>query len=177
MKMLIILMSFLIVNNGHSKEDFSIHNYSIKSHKGKEIKFSQFKGKPLLIVNIATHCGYTRQLNGLEKLYKSYKKKGLVVIGIPSNDFGSQTPENDLEVGKFCRTKYGVTFPISIKVPVTGSSAPEFMKKATTFNGGSPIAWNFEKFLFDKQGRLFKRFDSATKPNSIILKRAIEHLK
>ena len=160
MKLLFILMiPFLTFAN-------EFHNLKALDTKGKELSFSSFKGKAVLVVNIATKCGYTGQLDDLEKLYQE-NQKDLVIVGVPSNDFGSQTPENDQEVAKFCRLKYGVSFPITKKVAVKGKDAPKFMQNILSSAGGEEIKWNFEKFLFDKNGEFVARFPSNKKPMEI----------
>ncbi|MFK8139426.1 MAG: glutathione peroxidase [Bdellovibrionales bacterium] len=122
-------------------------------------------GNLLLIVNIATQCGYTPQLDGLEKLYGKYKDKGFKVVGVPSNEFGGQTPENDEDVKKFCKLNFGVSFPIEPKTNVKGSDIhPEIKKLIESSENKAEIAWNFEKFLVDKNGALIARFKSGVKP-------------
>lgn len=141
----------------------------------KETTLNEYKGKPILIVNIATQCGYTKQLDGLEKIYEKYKSKGLVVLGVPSNDFGGQTPEADNDVKKFCKLRYGVTFPLTTKQVVKGEGKHPLIAQLTTVDGKSQeIAWNFEKFLLDKSGKLVGRFKSSVEPQSDELVKNIE---
>lgn len=136
------------------------------SNKGLAMDVKEHKGKVVLVVNIATRCGYTGQLDGLEKLYQKFKNKGLVVLGVPSNDFGSQTPEGNEEVKKFCKLNYGVSFPLAAKTVVSGPQKdPLFQRLTKSKEGIKEIAWNFEKFLLDQDGQLIKRFPSATKPD------------
>lgn len=136
---------------------------------------SQYKGKVVLLVNIATRCGYTGQLEGLEKLYQKFKDKGLVVLGVPSNDFGSQTPENNEEVKKFCQLNYGVSFPLTPKAVVKGpKKEPLFKTLVKSEKGEKEIEWNFEKFLIDRGGKLVKRFSSNVAPQDTQLVSAIE---
>tara|TARA_R110000868_G_scaffold117600_15_gene312558 strand:+ start:62330 stop:62848 length:519 start_codon:yes stop_codon:yes gene_type:complete len=146
----------------------------MKSARGKELKIS--KG-PVLVVNIATRCGYTPQLDELEKLSQTYAKKGLSIIGIPSNDFGGQTPESDEDVAKFCKLNYGVSFPITRKAVVSGSDKIELYKKLIKNSKESQdIQWNFEKFLISSDGSVVQRFSSSVKPESSELKAAIDKL-
>ena len=154
----------------------SIYDYNLKSARGKELKLSDFKGKILLVVNIATRCGYTGQLDDLEKLYKKYQAKGLVVLGVPSNDFGGQTPEKDQEVAKFCKLNYGVTFPLTSKTKVSGKNKSDFFNYVIKTSGGDEIGWNFEKFLFNKEGKLLKRYSSSEKPLGPNMDKAIKGL-
>jgi glutathione peroxidase len=140
-----------------------------KSIDGKEVDFKQYEGKVVLVVNVASKCGFTDQYEGLEKLYETYKDKGLVILGFPSNDFGSQEPGTNAEIVTFCKTTYGVSFPMFEKGPVTGKEIQPVFKYLTdahlSFIG--PVLWNFEKFLINKQGKPVERFRSTTKPMSI----------
>lgn len=141
----------------------------------KETTLNEYKGKPILIVNIATQCGYTKQLDALEKVYEKYKGKGLVVLGIPSNDFGGQTPEGDEDVKKFCKLRYGVTFPLTTKQIVKGEGKHPLVQELISADGKKEeIAWNFEKFLLDKNGKLVGRYKSAVTPDSAEVTSAIE---
>lgn len=141
----------------------------------KETTLNEYKGKPILIVNIATQCGYTKQLDALEKVYEKYKAKGLVVLGIPSNDFGGQTPEGDEDVKKFCKLRYGVTFPLTTKSTVKGNDKHPLIADLIAADGKKEeIAWNFEKFLLDKNGKLVGRYKSAVTPDDDQITKAIE---
>jgi len=142
-----------------------IYQYDLISAKKKEIKLSGYKGKAVLIVNIATKCGYTAQLEGLEEIYQKYKNQGLTVIGVPSNDFGGQTPESNEEVVKFCKLNYGVTFPLTQKTIVKGDKKSALYKYLTGLTDNTEISWNFTKFLFDKKGKLVNRYSSVVAPN------------
>lgn len=147
----------------------------IESFDGKKISLSSFENKVLLVVNIATQCGYTPQLEGLEALYQNFKGKGLVIIGIPSNDFGGQTPEDSVKVNDFCKLNYGVTFPLMKKVEVKGPNKSEFIKTLiASSENQDEIAWNFEKFLINKKGLVIHRFKSAISPNDPNLIKEIE---
>ncbi|MBK8201668.1 MAG: redoxin domain-containing protein [Bdellovibrionales bacterium] len=149
--------------------------FLILSNKGIAMDLSEYKGKVVLVVNIATRCGYTGQLDGLEKLYQRFKDKGLVVLGVPSNDFGSQTPEGNDEVKKFCKLNYGVSFPLTPKMVVSGAQKdPLFIWLTKTENAEKEIAWNFEKFLINRTGRLINRFPSKTEPDDVQLIAAIK---
>ncbi len=144
------------------------------STKAFALDLNEHKGKVVLVVNIATRCGYTGQLDGLEKLYQKYKSQGLVVLGVPSNDFGSQTPEPDAEVKKFCKLNYGVSFPLTAKLVVQGPKKdPLFRRLTKTESGEKEIGWNFEKFLVDRSGNLIGRFPSGTEPNDTKLISAV----
>lgn len=172
MKFLFVMLVLL----GHA---FAADFYSIteKNIKGEEVKMSDFKGKSVLIVNIASQCGYTPQLDGLEALYQKYKDKNFVVLGVPTNDFLSQTPENDKDMAEFCRKNYGVTFPLLTKKTVKGKEKRELYKFLTEespkeFQGD--IKWNFNKFLVNKEGKVVARFDSGVKPDDKDLVKKVE---
>ena len=156
----------------------SVHEFTLKSLAGAPTPLAQYKGKVMLIVNVASQCGYTYQYEGLQKVFMKYKDRGLVVAGFPANNFGEQEPGTDVEIGAFCRSKYGVTFPMFSKISVAGKDmAPlyQFLTN-TTINPktGGPIPWNFTKYLVDRNGKVLARFDSAIEPESKELTRAIE---
>ncbi len=153
-------------------------DFKLTDIDGKEFDLSQLKGKVVLIVNVASECGYTPQYEGLQELYKKYEKAGLVVIGIPSNDFGRQEPGSNEEIKKFCTTRYKVTFPMMAKAVVRGEGQLPLYKvlvEATPNEKGQvqPVAWNFEKFLIGRDGRVVGRFKSAVAPESEELLKAI----
>lgn len=152
----------------------SIFDFKLIKSDGKELNFEKFKGKTLLVVNIATKCGYTPQLDGLESIYKKYEKKGFVVIGIPSNDFGGQTPEENKDVKKFCRLKYGASFPITNKIVVKGENKNPLYTYLVSKTNNKEIEWNFTKFLINKKGEIVKRFPSKVKPESSEITELIE---
>lgn len=142
-----------------------------KDKSGNPYPFSQLEGKVVLIVNVASKCGFTPQYDGLEELYKKYKDQGLVILGFPCNQFGHQEPGTQEEIQEFCRLNYGVTFPIMQKIDVNGDNEDpvyRYLKsqKAGMF-GLTRIKWNFEKFLIDKKGNVIERFSSLTKPASL----------
>ena len=157
-----------------SAETNPLYSFQLESIKGNKISLSSFKGRVLLIVNIATQCGYTPQLKALQELNKSYGPKGLVVLGIPSNDFGGQTPEANPEVENFCKDNYGVSFPLTKKLTVSGVRKHALFTLLTKKDG--EILWNFEKFLIDKKGNLIKRFRSGQNPLSKDIIKSINKL-
>lgn len=143
--------------------------------KSKKLNLLDFKGKVILIVNTASQCGFTPQYAKLESLYKEYKDQGLVIIGVPSNDFGQQEPGNDQEIAAFCQLNYGVTFPMATKETVSGTEAHPFYiwaKKELGF--GSAPKWNFHKYLINRDGKLINYFHSMTSPESARLRKAVE---
>jgi len=141
----------------------------------KSLPLSSFKGKVILIVNTASKCGFTKQYAGLEKLYETYKDQGLVILGVPSNDFGQQEPGDGEEIAHFCKLNYGVSFPMTSKEIVSGSKAHPFYQWAYAELGfGSAPKWNFHKYIVNRQGKLVTYFFSTTKPDSKKLIKAIE---
>ena len=142
------------------------HDFSIKTIDGKERKLSDYKGKALLVVNVASECGFTPQYEGLEKLYEKLKGKGLAILGVPCNQFGAQEPGGEAQIAAFCQKNYGVTFDLASKVEVIGGDAHPLYKFLTN-DGKDPIKWNFAKFLVDKNGNLVERFDSKVKPEDL----------
>ncbi|ODV62834.1 peroxiredoxin HYR1 [Ascoidea rubescens DSM 1968] len=138
---------------------------------GNPYPFSELKGKVVLIVNVASKCGFTPQYKGLQELYQKYNEKGLEIIGFPCNQFGHQEPGTQEEIASFCSTTYGVTFPIMKKVDVNGANADpvyEYLKsKKSGLLGFKGIKWNFEKFLVNQNGEVVERYGSITKPESI----------
>lgn len=148
----------------------TLHDFKAKTINGKEISLEDFKGKLKLVVNTASHCGYTPQYKGLEELYKKYQDK-LVVLGFPCNQFGKQEPGDAKDISSFCELNYGVTFPLFSKVDVNGDNADpifKFLKReAPGLFGTEMIKWNFTKFLVDQNGKVIKRYSSMTKPEEI----------
>ena len=147
------------------------YELSPKDSKGEPFPFSQLEGKVVLIVNVASKCGFTPQYKELEALYKKYEDKGFVVIGFPCNQFGHQEPGSDEEIVQFCQLNYGVSFPVLKKIDVNGSNADpvyNFLKNEKSgLLGFKGIKWNFEKFLIDKKGNVVERYSSLTKPSSL----------
>ena len=149
----------------------SIYRFQAKAIDGKEIPFSQYKGKTLLIVNVASKCGFTPQYEGLEALYKKHKDQGFEILGFPCNQFGAQEPGNETEIRQFCDLNFGVTFPLFAKVDVNGANAHPLYKYLTSEKPGilgtEAIKWNFTKFLIGKDGEPIKRYASAATPESL----------
>ena len=147
----------------------SLYNISLTDISGSPLDLSQYKGKKILFVNVASKCGFTSQYDGSQELYKTYKDK-LVVIGLPCNQFGGQEPGTAKEIESFCRANYGVDFPLSSKIDVKGASQHPIYKWLTskTQNGvmDSTVRWNFQKYLVDENGQLIDYFYSTTKPMS-----------
>jgi glutathione peroxidase len=146
----------------------TIHDFTVKSIDGKDVKLESYKGKVLLIVNTASKCGFTKQYDGLQELYEKYEKDGLVVLGFPANNFMNQEPGNNEEIQNFCRLNYGVTFPMFEKISVGGKDIHPLYKyltdKKTNPKYAGKITWNFNKFLISKDGKIINRFSTPTKP-------------
>jgi glutathione peroxidase len=149
----------------------SVYSYSVKTIKGEEVSFEQYKGKILLIVNTASKCGFTPQYKGLQELYDKYKDQGVEVLGFPCNQFGAQEPGGEQEIESFCELNYGVAFPMFAKVDVKGEQAhPLFTyltEQAPGLLGSKAIKWNFTKFLVNQKGEVVKRFAPQTAPADI----------
>ncbi len=148
---------------------------SFTSVDDEEIRLSDYQGKAILLVNTASQCGFTSQYEGLQTLYNAYKDRGLMVIAVPSNDFGGQEPLDNEEIKHFCETNYHVTFPIMQKVSVTGENAhPFYAKLNETLPFSSTPKWNFHKYLIDTDGQLVDWFSSVTSPTSERVIKAVE---
>ena len=144
---------------------------------GKPLPLSLFKDKVVLVVNTASKCGFTSQYEGLQKLYDAYKDRGLIVLGVPSDDFGHQEPGTEEDISSFCQLNYGVTFPMAAKVDVTGRAAHPFYQWARSELGLLAIPkWNFHKYLINRQGALVDYFHSTTSPSDKSLVKAVEGL-
>ena len=155
----------------------SIYDFKLKSLDGKDVDLAKYKGKTVLIVNTASKCGYTKQYAGLQALHEKYGKNGLAILGFPANNFGSQEPGNDGEIGEFCRKNYGVSFDMFSKLSVKGADKAPFFRFLTDEANAElkgEIDWNFEKFLVDRDGKLIARYKSSVAPDAAELVSAIE---
>ena len=152
--------------------------YKVKDIDGKDVDLAQYKGKPVLIVNVASKCGNTPQYKQLQELHKKYSDQGLVVLGFPANEFRSQEPGTNEEIKEFCTSKYGVEFPMFSKIVVKGDGqAPLYQyltSKETNPKFAGDITWNFEKFLVGRDGQVAARFSPRTKPDAPEVVKAIE---
>ncbi|MDP2165457.1 MAG: glutathione peroxidase [Hydrogenophaga sp.] len=146
----------------------SIYDFEAQQINGQDISLSEYRGKVMLIVNTASKCGFTPQFGGLEELHKAYTGKGLVVLGFPCNQFGSQDPGADGEIAEFCQVNYGVSFPMMGKIDVNGPAAHPLYKwlsaEAPGLLGSKSIKWNFTKFLVGKDGQVIRRYAPTDKP-------------
>lgn len=172
MRFLVLLLAFM--TSVMAQEIYSIKDKTIK---GQDFSMSELKGKTVLIVNIASQCGHTGQLKGLESLYQKYKAKDFVVLGVPTNDFGGQTPEDDKGMLEFCQKNYDVTFPILTKKTIQGKDSRELYKYLTTKTPKDlrgDVGWNFEKFLVNKEGKVVVRWKSSVLPDDRLFLRKLE---
>ena len=176
-KLSLILMMFIaaVLTAAHAT---SIYDFTMKSIDGQPVSLKSYSGKVVLLVNVASRCGFTPQYAGLEALYEKYKDRGLVIVGVPANNFASQEPGTNEEIKKFCSTKYNVSFPMMAKVSVLGDDETPLYKfltdKSVNPKVGGDIKWNFTKFLFDRKGNPVARFEPAVTPDSSEVQAAIE---
>jgi glutathione peroxidase len=156
----------------------SVYDYTLKAIDGKQQPLAAFKGRVVLMVNVASQCGYTPQYEGLEKLYETYKSQGFVITGFPANNFGGQEPGTDAEIQTFCKSKYSVTFPMFSKISVAGADQAPLYKFLTSAQANpktaGEIQWNFTKFLVDRNGNVAQRFEPEVEPLSRELVAAVE---
>lgn len=153
----------------------SIYDFKVNNIEKKSVKLDKFKGKVLIVVNVASKCGLTPQYESLEALYRKYKDKGLVVLGFPANDFGNQEPGTEEEIQAFCSTKYDVTFPMFSKIVVTGDDTNPMYRWLIEQSGDkAPIEWNFAKFIVGRDGKAVARFGPRLKPTDKTFVAAIE---
>lgn len=156
----------------------SVYDYTLNSIDGKPTPLSQFKGKVVMLVNVASRCGFTPQYEGLEALYKRYADQGLVIVGIPANNFGGQEPGTNAEIKTFCKSKYSVTFPMMAKVSVKGADQTPLYQfltgEQTDPKFAGDIKWNFTKFLINKDGKIVDRFEPKVTPEDPQVISAVE---
>ncbi len=162
------------------KNEQSIHDFTVNDLSGEAVSLADYEGKVLLVVNTASKCGFTPQLQDLETLYQEYKDKEFVVLGFPSNDFGGQEPLEGAEIGAFCQKNYGVSFPVFEKTVVKGKDASDLYKFLSAKQKNAWVAmapkWNFHKYLVNKEGKVMDYFVSTTSPTSDKIKKAIDKL-
>lgn len=156
----------------------ALYDFNVNSVEGNPVSFEQFRGKVLLLVNVASKCGFTYQYKALEELYNQYKEVGLVVLGFPANNFLGQEPGSNEEIKEFCQLTYGVSFPLFAKISVKGRKIHPLYgyltSKSTNPEFGGPITWNFNKFLIDRNGEIVGRFSSKKNPDDPDVVSAIE---
>jgi glutathione peroxidase len=170
-----VFMAADVGGAGAADKPVSAFEHAFKSIDGGEMALSQYKGKALLVVNTASFCGFTRQYEALQKLWERYQAKGLVVIGVPSNDFGAQEPNSEAQIKTFCEGNFGITFPMTAKVEVKGRGAHPFYAWAASTMGQAAVPqWNFHKLLIGRDGRGIATFTSRVEPLSGLVIEAVE---
>tara|TARA_B100000780_G_scaffold227931_1_gene167259 strand:- start:254 stop:808 length:555 start_codon:yes stop_codon:yes gene_type:complete len=173
----IIIIMFSLFGKVSAKYEKLFFDLDIKSINGEVINFDQYKGKTILVVNVASKCGFTKQYSALETLYNKYRDNGLVVIGIPSNQFGGQEPGSNMEIKEFCEVNFNITFPLTDKVDVKGINSHEIYIWAKENYGKSTIPkWNFHKILINKNGKVQNTFNSFIDPMSSKITKEIESI-
>ncbi|EDY17326.1 Glutathione peroxidase [Chthoniobacter flavus Ellin428] len=176
MKLPLLLFSFALLMVATLSAEEPLYSIPLKNIDGQETSLKAYAGKTLLIVNVASECGFTPQYQGLETLYRKYKDKGFVVLGFPCNDFGQQEPGTNSEIKIFCKGKYDVTFPLFDKLHTIGADRHPLY---TALSGSAspvpgPVTWNFNKYLISRDGKILAHYESDVEPDSSTLTKAIE---
>lgn len=170
-KILLLIIVFTLQSCASEETMSPIYDFEVKTINGGTTSLSTYTDQVILIVNVASKCGFTPQYEGLEALYQKYKDQGFVILGFPCNQFASQEPGSEAEIENFCKLNYGVTFPMFAKIDVNGENTHplySYLKSEKSgFMGSESIKWNFTKFLIDRQGNVVDRYASATKPESL----------
>ena len=175
-KLVITLLMFSFFTKATASNEGSAYDYNFNGIDGGLVQLNKYKNKVIVVVNVASRCGYTPQYDGLQRLWTKYKDKGLVVIGVPTNNF-RQEPGSNEEIKNFCETNFGISFPMTEKVNVIGSKSHPFFKWAKENHGiGAIPKWNFHKIIVGKDGKIAQTFSSITKPTSEKFLRVIEKL-
>ena len=172
-----LFLGLVLLMAGTTFAASNIYDFTLPNIDGKPMPLSEFKGKVVLMVNVASQCGYTPQYTALEAIYEKYKAQGFVIVGFPANNFGLQEPGTNEEIKTFCTRKYSVTFPMYSKVSVKGDDQTplyQYLTKDTPAGINGDIKWNFTKFLVDRNGKVVQRFESKVTPDSAEVTSAIE---
>ena len=168
---------FSFLNKSLSDNTKNFFDFKINSIDGNEINLSAYKGKTILVVNVASKCGFTKQYDDLQKLYELYNEKNFIVLGIPSNQFGDQEPSSEKEIKDFCETNFNISFPMTSKYNVKGGDAhPIYIWANETFGKSTVPKWNFHKILINKEGKIVDTFASFTNPTSKKIIKKIEEI-
>ena len=164
---LIIISMFSFMNKTFAKYEKIFFDFNIKSIDGNNLELSKYKNKAILLVNVASNCGFTKQYSDLQQLWEKYEDKGLIVLGVPSNQFGGQEPGSNQEIKKFCEVNFNVNFPMTDKVDVKGTLAhPIFLWAKENYGSSAIPKWNFHKILINKDGKIHDTYSSLTRPTS-----------
>lgn len=186
MRVLLSILSLMLIGVGNTQfvnaadsgEKMNVYDFTVKDIDGNDVSLGTYKGKVLMIVNVASKCGYTPQYEGLQSIYEKYSEQGFVILGFPANNFGHQEPGTNVEIKQFCTTKFDVSFPMFSKISVKGENQAPLYQYLTSeetdreFSGD--ITWNFNKFLIGQGGKILNRFASADAPQSDKVVQAIE---
>ena len=174
--LLLIMMPFL-GNKVSADYDKLAYDFKFKDLDGSALNLSEYKGKVVIVINVASQCGFTNQYEDMQNVWEQYQSRGIVMLGVPSNDFGKQEPGSNEDIKNFCEAKFGITFPMTEKVSVKGTDAHPFYIWAEKNHGKSAVPkWNFHKIIINKEGKIEKTFSSITNPSSKKFKEFIENL-
>jgi len=174
---ILIIIMFPFSNKSLAKYEKIIYDFEIESITGEKIIFSKYKNKPILLVNVASKCGFTKQYEDLQKLWEKYKDKGLIVIGLPSNQFGGQEPGSNKEIKNFCEVNFNINFPMTTKIDVKGENVNPIYKWAIeNYGNKASPKWNFYKILINNDGKIEQTYSSMTNPMSKKITNKIEKL-
>ena len=173
----VIILMISFINTGNSKYEKVFFDFEIKDINEEILNLSTFKDKTVLLVNVASNCGFTKQYSDLQKLYETYNENGLIVLGVPSNQFGGQEPGNNSEIKGFCESNFSITFPMTSKYDVKGESAhPIYLWAKENYGNSAVPKWNFHKILINKNGKVEDTFSSFTNPRSKKIINKIEEI-
>jgi len=163
----LLIMISLFGNKLSANYEKLAYDFEFKDLDSSSLNLSDYKGKVVVVVNVASQCGFTKQYEDMQKVWEQYQDRGVVMLGIPSNDFGNQEPGNNKEIKNFCEAKFGISFPMTEKISVKGPNAHPFYKWAKKNHGKSAVPkWNFHKIIIGKNGKVYETFSSITKPTS-----------
>ena len=175
--LLILIMIPFIGNSVSANYEKLAYDFNFKDLDGSPLSLSEYKDKIIVVVNVASQCGFTNQYEDMQKIWEKYQSKGIVILGVPSNDFGKQEPGSNKDIKNFCEAKFGISFPMTEKVSVKGPDAHPFYIWAKESHGKSAIPkWNFHKIIIDKNGKVAETFSSITNPSSKKFTKTLEKL-
>ena len=174
-----VLIVFMVLFGTHISADYEklAYDFKFKDLDGSNLELSEYKNKVIVVINVASQCGFTSQYEDMQKIWEKYQSKGIVILGVPSNDFGSQEPGSNQEIKNFCEAKFGITFPMTEKVSVKGENAhPFYVWSKKNYGSGAIPKWNFHKIIIDKNGKIAETFSSITNPSSKKFIKTLEKL-
>jgi len=175
--LLLIALMTLFSSNVLSNYDKLAYDFNFKDLDGTDLELNEYKGKVIIVVNVASKCGFTKQYEDMQKIWEKYQSKGIIMLGVPSNDFGNQEPGTSSDIKNFCEAKFGISFPMTEKVTVKGDDAHPFYLWAKKNYGKSAVPkWNFHKIIINRDGKIEETFSSITSPSSKKFITAIESL-